>query len=106
MTLYVTRIQLLAMMLQGELFIIDENNNIYYLPCGDLCNEEGSTATSEVDDESDDDESTNFTSDDVSTSTAESYVYLGCYTDDSNRVFSGEAYYQITGLTTEVRRGR
>lgn len=108
MPLYVVLMsnQLHAMMVQGELFIIDENNNIYYLPCGDLCDEEESTTTSEDDDEGDDDESTNSTSDDVPTSTTESYVYLGCYADDSNRVFSGEAYYYITGLTTEVRRGR
>lgn len=107
MPLFVTLMsnQLLATTLQGELLIIDENNDIYYLPCGDLC-EEGGTTTSNDDNESDDDESTSSTSDDVSISTTERYVYLGCYADDSNRVFSGEAYYYITGLTTEVRRGR
>ena len=66
---------------QGELYIIDENNEIYFLPCGDLCEEEIPT----------DDDSVSYT-----------YQYLGCYTDNSDRIFSGNFLLQNAEMTTEV----
>ena len=57
---------------QGELFTIDDNSEIYYLPCGDLCVE------AEI--PSDDD--------------PESYTYLGCYGDNPDRILSGNSLQQ------------
>ena len=90
---------------QGELLIIDENNEIYYLPCGDLCEEteippeedDETEIPPEVDDETEippevDDDSV-------------SYTYLGCYGDDnSDRIFSGFSLLQYAEMTTEVSR--
>ena len=67
---------------QGELYIIDENNDIYYLPCGDLC-EEAEIPT-------DDD--------------PVSYTYVGCYFDNPDRIFSGNFIKKYAGMTTEVSR--
>ena len=65
---------------QGELYIIEDNNDIFYLPCGDLC-EEAEIPT-------DDD--------------PVSYTYLGCYADNSNdRIFSGNFIQQYAEMTTE-----
>ena len=72
---------------QGELFIIDDSNNIFYLPCGDLCIEDTGTI------------------DDDSLSIPDSYIYLGCYADDSSRVLSGKYDTSDPGMTTEVRPG-
>lgn len=66
--------------IQGELFVIDETNSIYYLPCGDLCEDN--------------------TYSDVSSN----YSYLGCYDDDEDRVLSGDYLMKYAGMTTEVRR--
>ena len=68
---------------QGELITIDTNDKIYYLPCGDLC-EDAEIPT-------DDD--------------PVSYTYLGCYGDDnSDRIFSGNFLLQYAEMTTEVSR--
>ena len=65
---------------QGELYILDKNDKIYYLPCGDLCED------AEI--PSDDD--------------PVSYTYLGCYGDNSDRIFSGNFLLQYAEMTTEV----
>ncbi|CAN0459464.1 unnamed protein product [Ascophyllum nodosum] len=67
--------------MDGELFIIDENNNIFFLPCGDLCEE----AEIPTDDELE-------------------YTYIGCYTDNSDRIFSGNFLLEFAEMTTEVSR--
>ena len=72
---------LLTSATQGELFIIDENNNIFFLPCGDLCEE----AEIPTDDELE-------------------YTYIGCYTDNSDRIFSGNFLLEFAEMTTEVSR--
>ena len=69
---------------QGELLIIDENNDIYYLPCGDLCDGDVEIPTEE---------------DPIL------YTYLGCYQDESERIFSGNVLYRYQELTTEVCPG-
>lgn len=66
--------------MKGELFVIDETNSIYYLPCGDLC----------------EDNTVSYVSGD--------YSYLGCYDDDVDRVLSGDYLTKYAGMTTEVRR--
>ena len=72
----------LAFTLQGELFIIDEESKIYYLPCGDLCGDY---------DDSDDD------------TTTLGYTYLGCYADSVDRVLTGDSTSDSQDMTTEVR---
>ena len=61
---------------------------MYTLPCGDLCILD-STDDSNV---TDDDNSLEFT-------------FLGCYTDDIDRVLSGDSTSNPSDMTTEVRRG-
>ena len=68
---------------QGELYIIDGNNEINFLPCGDLCGED-------VDIPTDDD--------------PVSYTYLGCYADNRDRIFSGNFIQEYAKMTTEVSR--
>ena len=75
--------------IQGELFMIDDTNTIYYLPCGDIC---GDSSVS---------------SDDSSTGTDDSsvgsdYSYLGCYADNEDRVLSGDFLMKNVDMTTEV----
>ncbi|CAN0432934.1 unnamed protein product [Ascophyllum nodosum] len=67
--------------MDGELFIIDEESKIYYLPCGDLCGDY---------DDSDDD-----------TTTLE-YTYLGCYADSVDRVLTGDSTSDSQDMTTEL----
>ncbi|CAM9726538.1 unnamed protein product [Ascophyllum nodosum] len=66
--------------MNGELYIIDGNNEIYFLPCGDLCGED-------VDIPTDDD--------------PVSYTYLGCYADNRDRIFSGNFIQEYAKMTTE-----
>ena len=68
-------------MLQGELLVIDDNNKVYLLPCGDLCSEGEDVADPLT------------------------YTYLGCYADAPDRVLSGNFILAYSDLTTEVRRG-
>ena len=66
--------------IKGELFVIDDTNSIYYMPCGDLC---GDNTYSYVNG---------------------NYSYLGCYDDAVDRVLSGDYLKTYAGMTTEVRR--
>ena len=54
------------------------------MPCGDACEE--TEIPPEVDDDS------------------VSYTYLGCYGDNSDRIFSGNFLLQYAEMTTEVSR--
>lgn len=77
-------------MIQGELFIIDDTNNIYYLPCGDLCGDSsaGSNENSVGSDDS---------------YVGSDYSYLGCYVDGEDRVLSWDSLTQYADMTTQVR---
>ncbi|CAN0160353.1 unnamed protein product [Ascophyllum nodosum] len=85
----------------GELFIIDDNSEVYYMPCGDACEE--TEIPPEVDDETeippevDDETEIPPEVDDDSVS----YTYLGCYGDNSDRIFSGNFLLQYAEMTTE-----
>jgi len=79
---------ILAPTIQGELFVIDETNTIYYLPCGDICKPV-------------DDAPTPMTTENNFTTT---YEYVGCYGDQKDRVLSGRFLSGYDGMTNEVCR--
>lgn len=60
----------------GELLIIGQDNEVYFLPCGDLC-EEDPTENSIL------------------------YSEVGCYVDETDRIFSGNFLLRYQELTTE-----
>ncbi|CAM9956848.1 unnamed protein product, partial [Ascophyllum nodosum] len=59
-------------------------NNIYYLPCGDLCGEDVEIPTEEE---------------------PVLYTYLGCYQDETERIFSGNVLFRYQELTIEFCAG-
>lgn len=77
---------------QGEIMMIDQSNNVYYLPCGDVC-ENG-----------DDDfaEGPGIDSDDPETL---EYEELGCFVDAKSRVLTGRRIEDST-MTNKVRESR
>lgn len=87
--------KILPPILQGELFVIDETNSIFLLPCGDLCDV---PVTPTVTDNDDKDFTTGLTDDDLTTT----YEYIGCYGDQSDRVLSGLFLPKYQEMTTEV----
>lgn len=71
--------------LQGEVLVVDRLNNIYHMPCGDLCAEATSSPGA------------------TSSGIGAAYSYVGCFADDSsNRVLTGSAVFGHPSMTAEV----
>lgn len=85
-----------ALGVQGELLVIDTLNNVYFLPCGDLCLSEATP--SPIHSSSSLEPATGT---ETSSATDVEYTYLGCFDDAETRVLTGTLSAD-SSMTTQV----